>query len=89
MTVITGPVVDVSGAPLDGVLWARTGWRTDTGVVFAPQAVPWPITGGQVAADLAPGPARLTVDCGPYRRTFDVTIPDAPVSLADLIGVAS
>ena len=62
--------------------------RTSSGVVVAPQAVPWPITGGQVAADLAPGPARLTVDCGPYRRTFDVTIPDTPVSLADLIGVA-
>lgn len=88
MTLVTGIVTDTSGGPLGGVLWARTGWRGATGVVYAPQAVPWPITAGQVSADLAPGPAQLTVDCGPYRRSFDVTIPDTPVSLADLIGVA-
>ena len=87
MTVVQGSVVDVSGGPLGGVLWARTGWRGATGVVYAPQAVPWPITAGQVSADLAPGPARLTIDCGPSRRSFDVTIPDeGPVTLASLIG---
>ena len=87
MTVITGTITDTSGEGINGVLWARTGWRADTGVVFAPQAVPWPITAGQVSADLAPGPARLTIDCGPSRRSFDVTIPDeGPVMLASLIG---
>lgn len=87
MTVVNGTITDTAGIPLDGVFWARTGWRSDTGVVYAPQAVPWPITAGQVSADLAPGPARLTVDCGPSRRSFDVTIPDeGPVMLASLIG---
>lgn len=90
MTVVSGPVVDVSGEPLDGVLWAQTSvFRTDGTQVLAPQRTPWPIEAGQVSADLAPGPAVLALqfDGRPPHRVV-VTIPDHDISLADLIGVS-
>lgn len=88
MTVVTGTVVDVSGQPLDGVLWAQvTEFRSDGTNILAPRRIPIPITNGEVSADLAPGPARLTIDAGSGRQTFTVTIPDTgPVTLAALIG---
>lgn len=88
MTVVSGPVVDVSGEPLDGVLWARTSvFRTDGTQVLAPQRVPYPIANGDVTADLAPGPAILSLQFDgrpPHRAT--VTIPDHDTTLADLLG---
>lgn len=90
MTVVSGPVVDVSGEPLDGVLWAQTSvFRTDGTQVLAPQRTPWLIEAGQVSADLAPGPAVLALqfDGRPPHRVV-VTIPDHDISLADLIGVS-
>ena len=90
MTVITGTITDTSGRPVDGVLWARTGWfRTDGSIVLAPQAVPYPVEGGQVSADLSPGPAQLAIQTSGPPHTFHVTIPDeGPVTLASLIGVS-
>ena len=88
MSVVTGPVVDVSGTRLDGVLWAQTSmFRTDGTTVIAPQRVPWPIVNGDVTADLAPGPAILSLQFDgrpPHRAT--VTIPDHDTTLADLLG---
>lgn len=88
MTVVTGPVVDVSGEPLDGVLWAQTSvFRPDGSTVIGPQRVPWPIENGDVEADLAPGPAILSLQFHghpPHRAT--VTIPDHDTTLAELLG---
>lgn len=88
MAIVTGPVVDVSGARLDGVLWAQTSmFRPDGTKVIAPQRVPWPIDNGDVEADLAPGPAILSLQFDgrpPHRAT--VTIPDHDTTLAELIG---
>lgn len=83
--------MDVSGRPLEGVLWARTSmFRPDGTTVLASERVPYPIVGGAVSADLAPGPAVLTVDCGPNAYPIHVDIPAAgPVTLADLIGDSS
>ena len=89
MTVVSGPVVDTSGEGNNGVLWARTGtWRSDGSILYAPQAKPYPIEAGQVSADLAPGPARLSIQTDGPPHTFHVTIPEqGPVALASLIGV--
>ena len=88
MTIVSGPVVDVSGEPLDGVLWAQTSvFRTDGTKVIAPQRVPYPIDNGDVEADLAPGPAIIALQFDgrpPHRAT--VTIPDHDTTLADLLG---
>lgn len=88
MAIVTGPVVDVSGERLDGVLWAQTSvFRTDGTKVIAPQRVPYPIDNGDVQADLAPGPAILSLQFDgrpPHRAT--VTIPDHDTTLADLLG---
>ena len=88
MTIITGTVVDTSGHPVDGVLWASPGeFRADGGVVYAPQRIPYPIENGEVSVDLAPGPARLAVQSGGPPRSLHVLIPTAgPVTLASLIG---
>lgn len=89
MTVITGTITDTSGKPLNGVLTA-TGleWTTQGDTIIAPEADHTPITNGTVNANLAPGPARLTISVGSHARgTFTVTIPDTgPVTLASLIG---
>ena len=88
MTVVNGTITDTSGEGINGVLWARTGtWRSDGSILYAPQAVPFPIEAGQVSADLAPGPARLAIQTDGPPRTVHVTIPDTgPVTLASLIG---
>ena len=88
MTVVNGTITDTSGEGINGVLWARTGaWRSDGSILYAPQAVPFPIEAGQVSADLAPGPARLAIQTDGPPHTVHVTIPDTgPVTLASLIG---
>lgn len=88
MTVVNGTITDTSGRPLDGVLNASTGrFRADGIIVFAPESVPYKIEDGQVTADLAPGPARLSIQTSGPARHFTVTIPDeGPVTLASLIG---
>ena len=89
MTVITGTITDTSGKPLNGTLTA-TGleWTTHGDTTIAPEADHTPIHNGIINADLAPGPARLTISVGSHARgTFTVTIPDTgPVTLASLIG---
>lgn len=91
MTVITGTVADASGRLLDGVLWVQVPvFRTGGAVMFAPERTPYLIEAGHVSANLAPGPARLTIDVGAESRTpHTVTIPDeGPVTLASLIGAS-
>lgn len=91
MTVVTGTIVDTSGRPIVGTLWAKVcRFLPDGTILYAPQAVPYQIVAGQVTADLAPGPARLAVqvDGRPPHRV-EVVIPDSgSVSLASLIGLA-
>lgn len=88
MTVVEGSVESIGMSPLSGLLTARVArFRPSGGVLFAPESVPYPIVAGQVSADLAPGPAQLTVQVGSHaRERFDVVIPDeGPVSLAALV----
>ena len=88
MTVVEGSVESIGMSPLSGLLTARVArFRPSGGVLFAPESVPYPIVAGQVSADLAPGPAQLTVQVGSHaRERFDVVIPDeGPVSLASLV----
>lgn len=88
MTIITGTITDTAGAPLDGVLSARVSmFRPDGSMVLAPESVPYSIVDGLVTADLAPGPARLSIRTSGPARHFTVTVPDeGPVTLASLIG---
>lgn len=88
MTAINGTITDTAGKPINGVLLARTTiFRPDGVAVLAPETVPYPITAGHVAADLAPGPARLGVQADGPPNYFNVTIPETgPVTLASLIG---
>ena len=88
MTLVAGIVTDTSGRPLDGVLWVTPGeFRTGGEVVYAPQRTPYPIEQGEVSADLVPGPALMSVQCGGPTHPFNVTIPEVgPVTLASLIG---
>ena len=84
MTVVNGIITDTAGIPLDGVLYARVSmFRPDGSAMLAPESVPYPIKDGQVTADLAPGPARLSIQTSGPARHFTVTIPDeGPVTLA-------
>ena len=88
MTIVNGVVSDTSGRLLKGVLTASSGvFRADGSVVYAPEQVPYRIEQGQVSADLAPGPARLTIQTSGPPHRFTVTIPEqGPVTLASLIG---
>lgn len=88
MTLVIGTITDTSGEPLDGVLWARTSrFRPDGSTVLAPESVPYPIEGGEVSAELAPGPARLAIQVSGPPTYFPVIIPESgPVTLASLIG---
>ena len=90
MTVVTGTITDTAGMPLDGVLSARVSmFRPDGSTILSPESVPYPIEDGQVTADLAPGPARLSIQISGPARHFTVTVPDeGPVTLASLIGVS-
>ena len=88
MTIVEGSVESIGLSPLSGLLTARVArFRPSGGVLLAPESVPYPIVAGQVSADLAPGPAQLTVQVGSHaRERFDVVIPDeGPVSLALLV----
>ncbi|WP_010540368.1 hypothetical protein [Dietzia alimentaria] len=88
MTVITGSIESIGMAPLSGLLTARpVVFRPSGGVLYAPEAVPFPIVAGVVSADVAPGPVRLTVQVGSHARdSFDVVVPDVgPVTLASLV----
>ena len=87
MTVITGQVQDIGMAPLSGALIATAvEFRTSGDYVVAPESRSWPIANGDVSVDLLPGPTRLTVQVGTHaRESFDVIVPDEPVTLARLI----
>lgn len=88
MTLVTGTVEDLGYDAMTGTLWARPArFRSDGGVVLAPERKPFPIEGGVVSAELAPGPAVLEIRVGTHARgTFEVVIPDqASISLADLL----
>lgn len=88
MTVVTGPLGAIGPAPLDGTLTARVArYRSGDGTLLVPRVDSFPITKGAVEADLAPGPAVLTIEAGDgTKRSFDVVIPeDGPVSVADLV----
>lgn len=88
MTLIEGSVEDVGMTPMSGVLTVRTArFRPSGEVLYAPEAIPFPIVNGQVAAELAPGPAVLTVKVGSHAQDrFEVVIPDqVSITLADLI----
>lgn len=88
MTLVTGTITDTAGVPLDGVMYARVSmFRPDGSMMLAPESVPYPIEDGHVTADLAPGPARLSIQISGPARHFTVTVPDTgPVTLASLIG---
>lgn len=87
MTLVTGTVEDIGFDPVDGTLWARPArFRSDGGVVRAPERTPYPITGGALSVTLAPGPAVLELRVGSHARgTFEVVIPEEDISLADLL----
>lgn len=87
MTLVTGTVQDLGYDGMEGTLWARPArFRSDGQVVLAPERKPYKITGGVVSADLAPGPAVLELQVGSHARgTFEVVIPAAAISLADLL----
>lgn len=88
MTLIEGSVEDVGMTPMTGVLTVRTArFRPSGEVLYAPEAIPFPIVNGQVTAELAPGPAVLTVKVGSHAQDrFEVVIPDqVSITLADLI----
>lgn len=87
MTLVTGTVQDLGYDGMEGTLWARPArFRSDGQVVLAPERKPYKITGGVVSADLAPGPAVLELQVGSHARdTFEVVIPEAAISLADLL----
>ena len=87
MTLVTGTVQDLGYDGMEGTLWARPAWfRSDGQVVYAPERKPYTITGGVVSADLAPGPAVLELQVGSHARgTFEVVIPEADTTLADLL----
>ena len=87
MTVITGTVEDIGMEPLSGVLVATSvEFRTSGDIIIAPESRTYPIAGGIVSADLIPGPTRITIQVGSHARdSFDVIVPDEPVTLARLI----
>ena len=87
MTVVTGQVQDIGMAPLSGALIATAvEFRTSGDFVVAPESRSWPIVAGVVEVDLLPGPTRLTIQVGSHaRESFDVIVPDEPVTLARLI----
>ena len=87
MTLVTGTVQDLGYDGMEGTLWARPArFRSDGQVVLAPERKPYKITGGVVSAELAPGPAVLELQVGSHARgTFEVVIPEAAISLADLL----
>lgn len=87
MTLVTGTVQDLGHDGMEGTLWARPArFRSDGQVVLAPERKPFKITGGVVSAELAPGPAVLELQVGSHARgTFEVVIPEADITLADLL----
>ena len=87
MTVISGNIEDIGYQPLSGTLTATSvDFRSENGVLVAPETHSWPINAGNVSATLLPGPARLTITVGTHARdTWDVIVPDTDVELATLI----
>lgn len=87
MTVISGNIQDIGYQPLSGTLTATSvDFRSENGVLVAPETHSWPINAGNVSATLLPGPARLTIQVGSHARdTWDVIVPDTDVTLGTLI----
>ena len=87
MTLVTGTVQDLGYDGVEGTLWARPArFRSDGQVVYAPERKPYKVVDGVVSADLAPGPAVLELQVGSHARgTFEVVIPEADTTLADLL----
>ena len=87
MTVLTGNIQDIGYQPLSGTLTATSvDFRSENGVLVAPETHSWPINAGNVSATLLPGPARLTITVGTHARdTWDVIVPDTDVTLGTLI----
>ena len=87
MTVISGNIEDIGYQPLSGTLTATSvDFRSENGVLVAPETHSWPINAGNVSATLLPGPARLTITVGTHARdTWDVIVPDTDVTLGTLI----
>lgn len=89
MTVVTGTITDTAGQPITGTMWVKTTqFRTDGTTMLAPQDTPHPIVDGQIAADLAPGAARIGIQSGRKPPHYvHVTVPEhGSVTLASLIG---
>lgn len=88
MTTIVGNLTDVSGTPVDGVLFARAvDYRANGSRTVSTDGVEFAITGGVLSAPVAPGLVQLTLIIGPVQQTWLCDIPDAPsVGIGDLLG---
>lgn len=78
MTIITGTLSDISGNPVEGTLSVRPVVHSGDGAqVVSTDSSEFPIVGGTISANVAPGLAQFILSCGPSQRVWISNIPNS------------